>query len=198
MVQIKKINNQRLYHFMVNTFVDILSQLRNRQVRYRCSNKDIEAWEYFIHYYQSSILGEDYIRQYIEFALNEWYIKGERDVKAERCLLFNVFSKRMVKLWENTKPQYRAYVIRTELKRDYDIKVKRKSKISELINSVILVEERARNKYLNTPRGLAWCIANTSLYFHRSPSCICCDYKNECREILKKEYPNTFKKRGYK
>lgn len=198
MVQIKKINSRRLYHYTVDTFVDLLSQLRSRRIRYKCSDKDLEAWEYFIHHYQASILGEDYVKQYLEFALNQWYIREERDVKAERCLLLNMFSKRMIAMWEETKPEYRAYIIRTELKKEYEIKVKRKSKVSELVNSVILVEEKAREKYLNTPRGLAWCIANTSLYFHRSSACTRCKVKNECREILKKEYTNTFRRRGYK
>lgn len=198
MVQIKKINSRRLYHFAVDTFVSIISQLRNRKFNYKCSNRDLEAWDYFIHRYQNSILGEDYIRLYIEFAINRWYVQDERDVKAESCKLLNIFSKRAVAEWENTNPQYRAYIVRKELKHDYEINYKKKSKLSEIVNSVIISEEKARKMYLNTPRGLAWCIANTSLYFHRSKYCSICDFKMECKEIERKQYPNVYRKRGYK
>jgi hypothetical protein len=190
-------NSRKLYHYAVDTFVDLLSQLRGRKIRYRCSNTDFANWDYFAHQYQTVNIGEDYIRKFIEFGLNYWFIEGNRDVKLDKCLFLNIFNKAMIKRWNNLHPAISAKIVRDNLKQEFDIKIHHKSLIPELILEVREAEETAKDKYHNTNRGLAWCIANTSLYFHKSSLCASCKFKNECKDELKRQYPKIYKKRGY-
>jgi|SRR5690606_6231326 len=55
-------------------------------------------------------------------------------------------------------------------------------------------EDQHRAKYLNKDIGLLWCIHHTSLY-KKSPICFRCKFRNECKELLKINYPLLYKKR---
>jgi hypothetical protein len=59
------------------------------------------------------------------------------------------------------------------------------------------VEEQFKRTYVGTQRGLLWCVANTTLYFHKSTVCSGCAMKTVCRSIEKANYPKIYKLRGY-
>ena len=84
------------------------------------------------------------------------------------------------------------------MKKDHKINLlQKKTEISKLVVSIRPAEEQFKADYHNTKRGFLWCIANTTLYFHKSPKCATCNFKNECKELLKQEFPKIYVKRGY-
>ena len=55
-------------------------------------------------------------------------------------------------------------------------------------------ENELRKKYLNTEQGLLFCLKNTTLY-NGCIWCVMCKVKEECKLLLKENYPNLWKKR---
>ena len=190
-------NSRKLYHYAVDTFVELLSQIRGKKIRYKCSDTDFANWDFFAFQYRNVNIGESYVREFIEFGLNYWYVVKQRDPRVSSCRFMNIFNKAMLARWDKLHPEFRTKIIRTELKQEYDIKIKKSSRISELVNQVRTGEERFKAQYHNKKKGLAWCIANTSLYFHKSSLCATCENKSICKDELKRQYPKVYKMRGY-
>lgn len=59
------------------------------------------------------------------------------------------------------------------------------------------VEEKFKNLYYNQELSLEHCFTGTYLYNHKSSLCVFCIHNKKCKELLRKEYPNLFVKRGY-
>lgn len=106
--------------------------------------------------------------------------------------------KRQLQRWKKYDIDTNVYITRIGLKTDHKINViKKKTDIPALISTIRVVEEKFKAEYHNTNRGFMWCVANTTLYFHKSSKCATCKFKNECKELLKEEYPKIYVKRGY-
>lgn len=58
-------------------------------------------------------------------------------------------------------------------------------------------EEIAKQLFFNTDRGFLYCIERTTLYTHKSKNCLTCSFKDDCKKLLKLNYPNIHKARGY-
>lgn len=58
-------------------------------------------------------------------------------------------------------------------------------------------EENEKQRFHNKAKGLAWCIMNTTLYNHISEYCLMCNYREDCKKLLKTNYPKLFKIRKY-
>lgn len=59
-------------------------------------------------------------------------------------------------------------------------------------------EEKNKLKFHNTNKGLYHCIITTTLYNPEHNSCKICIFKEDCKKILKTEYPNIYGKRKNK
>lgn len=57
-------------------------------------------------------------------------------------------------------------------------------------------EELEKDRFSGGAR-LYNCLQYTTLYNHRSKSCLTCDNKLICKKLLKSIFPRTYKKRGY-
>jgi hypothetical protein len=53
-----------------------------------------------------------------------------------------------------------------------------------------------RKEYLNTKQGFAMCVQFTTLFDPADMSCIRCQSRNECKELLKANYPKIFEQRS--
>lgn len=58
-------------------------------------------------------------------------------------------------------------------------------------------EETEKTRFHNTNKGMLNCIESTTLYNHRSPLCISCNFKKECKKLLESNYYRIWIKRGY-
>lgn len=65
------------------------------------------------------------------------------------------------------------------------------------VTSVKNHEELEKKRYYNTEIGLTNCIESTTLYNHKSISCIRCNNRKECKSLLKDNYPKIYIARGY-
>lgn len=188
---------QKLFRYAVDTFIELLQQVTGRKVNYKCNNSDTACWDNFMDTFTDQI-GEDFIKKFVEYGFQSWFNSGSKK-DYSREIRFNwVFGKSAIERWGKCDVSTNVFLTRIGLKKEYKINLtKKKTEISKLVVSVRLVEEKFKSDYHNTKRGLLWCIANTTLYFHKSAQCATCDFKQECKELLKQEFPKIYVKRGY-
>jgi len=188
----------KLFKYAVDLFVELLEQVTKRkQDHIKVNAKDRDSWNVFMDYYQDKI-GEDFIRKFIQYGFQSWFNDGSKK-DYSRSIKFNwVIGVTSIKRWEACSVRTNIFITRMSLKTDYKINnLPTESKFPELLLKLRPNEEKFKEAYLNSQKGMAWCIANTTLYFHKSSNCAVCKFKSECRNILKKEYPKINKIRGY-
>lgn len=188
---------QRLFRYAVDTFIELLQQVTKRRVNYRCTDADVQSWNIFMDYYGDSI-GEEFVRKFIQYGIQSWFNSGsEKDYS--RAIRFTwVVGRAAIDRWKKYDIDTNVYLTRIGLKKDHNINVvKKQTSISKFIGTLRPVEEKFKADYHNTNRGYLWCVANTTLYFHKSSYCARCVFKKECKELLKQEYPKIYVKRGY-
>lgn len=64
-----------------------------------------------------------------------------------------------------------------------------------VFNNLNKREEEIKQKRYNTIEGFQVCLNFTTLFKFNSPSCKNCFYKENCKKVLKKNYPKIFQKR---
>lgn len=72
---------------------------------------------------------------------------------------------------------------------EFNIHIGQKEDEIEFSNSPI------RLKFLNTDKGFATCLAQTTLIDRRDTSCLSCNFQDQCIEALKNTYPKIYKDR---
>jgi len=186
-------NKRSLYHFAVDTFLRLFAKSIGYKINYRCNNNDVNSFYNFLEEYRDVSIGENFVREYIEYGFQ--YYTNDGEVSTNMRMSW-IFSKNAIKRFKNggnlKKYRIRKYKVKNKIK---TISSKPNSSI---VNEVRLYEEKCKKRFFNGKRGLAWCIAMTSLYFHKSSFCVNCVYKDECKEIEKINFPNVYKSRGYK
>ena len=188
---------QRLFRFAVDIFIDLLEQVTKRKVNYKCNNADTASWNSFVDTFGDNI-GEEFVRKFTEYGIQSWFNPGaQRDYS--RAVRFSwIFGSAAIKRWNALSAETRTWVVRNSLKTDHKINtLKRTTRVPELVIKLRPVEEKFKSEFHNTNRGLLWCVANTTLFHHRSSHCTTCKFKENCKEILKSEYPKIYIARGY-
>lgn len=189
--------SKKLFRYSVDLFTDLLCQVRKRKINYRCNNGDTSAWNKFISSSPDNI-GEGYMKQIIEYGIQSYFNDSCTDAQRNNIRFSWMISETALKRWKKTDVKTNVYVTRIGLKKSYNINTnKNKSKICIIATHIRKVEECFKSRFFNTKKGFVWCIANTTLYFHKSSFCATCKFKDECKEILKQNYPNIYKRRGY-
>lgn len=193
--------NRRLYKYAVDLFVEMLNQVQKRTKPYRCNDNDNDAWNIWVDYHKKNKIPvtEEYIRKFIEYGLHSWFNKDISYTQQMNVRFSWVFGFKAIERWNLMPAKGRQYFVQTELKKNNDLKIKKgaSTRLTELLKKVRPIEERFKNEYLNTPRGLLWCKANTTLYNHKSSACTICENKEECKELLRLNMPSVYKLRGY-
>jgi len=142
---------------------------------------------------------------WIESGFNYWYKPFSKGI--HRMIYFNwVFGKKAIDRYERIKHKDNSldHIKHRSLKTKAGIAIlskyrKRhsKTKYREQYVKVNSIEETEKKRYYNTVEGFLWCVANTTLFNHRSNACILCKNKTNCKESLRESYPKVFKLRGY-
>ena len=188
---------QRLFRFAVDLFITLLRQVTKREnIPYRCNDADVKAWNVFIDTFGD--IGEEFVRTFTEYGIQSWFNSGSERDYSHSVRFSWIFGGAAIKRWNALNADARTFVVRSSLKTEHKINtLKHQSQLSELLTKVRPSEEKFKAEFHNTNRGLLWCVANTTLYFHRSGQCATCKFKEQCKDILKQEYPKIYKARGY-
>lgn len=192
--------NRSMYRYAVDTFSDLLNQVQERSAAYRCNDIDVKCWNAFVEEFsqrEGVTFTKGFIRDFAEYGIQSWFNPDISQEDRQRVRFSWIFSRKAIERWDALSAKVRKRCVRTCLKRDYDITNNVRPKLHGALISVRPVEERFKRAFYNTRKGLSWCIANTTLYNHRSGYCEGCNFKKECKDILQSNYIKIYKLRGY-
>jgi hypothetical protein len=204
MVSDFRLNTQRgrkLFRESVDLFIAVLRQIKGDPgFQYRMTDADVAGFDGWVAAIGADKIGSDFMRRWAEYQFQSWFNDGTtRDYNhaVRYNWIFNGGSA--VKRWLALPEDKRQWVVRTSLKRDFAVRRGRRSSAgcTELFTTLRVAEEAIKKRFAGTSRGLLWCIANTTLYNHRSAVCVVCKFKSGCLETLKREFPRVAVGRGY-
>ena len=189
---------QKLFRYAVDTFVILLEQVTKRKrINYKCNNSDSSAWNNFMDTFDNCI-GEDFVRKFIEYGIQSWFNNGTKKDYSHSVRFSWVFGQPAINRWKKNSVATNMFIVRNGIKKDHNINlIEKTNEMQNIVTSVREVEEKFKSDFHNKRKGFMWCIANTTLYFHKSSNCVTCDFKKECKELLKKEYKFIYIRRGY-
>lgn len=195
---------RRLYRYTVDLFISMLRDIKGAsRFEYRMTDADVAGFDSWVQYWGADKVGEEFARQWAEYGFQSWFNAGAaRDYN--HAVRYNwIFNgKSAVARWKALDATVRTRVVRTSLKQRYKITPRNHSSVTSsartaLYTTVRPAEEALKKRFYGTPRGALWCIANTSLYNHRSSLCVVCAFKDDCALTLKREFPLIALARGY-
>ena len=190
------VSNRKLLRYAVDSFVTILEQISGKCCRYRLNKVDEISFYKFLNVFDG--VGEEFIRMFLEYQFQSWFNKGTDIDYSHTIRLSWMFGEKAVKRWKANKIETNVYLTRNHIQKFHDIKIKRTNKeLQTVVVAVRIVEENFKKEFLNTKRGFSWCIANTTLFNHKSSNCIICQSKAKCKKMLENQYNNIYKLRGY-
>jgi hypothetical protein len=189
---------RQLYRYAVDLFVKTLQEVTKRpKFEYKCNDADTSCWDVFVDEFGKNI-GEEFVRNFLLFGFQSWFNNScARDYS--KSIRFSwVFGKAAIERWRANGIGTNMYIVRKSgIKKIVSYKTANSVERRHIVNTIRPSEERIKGEFYNTKRGFAWCLTNTTLYFHKSVRCCGCGFKDECKEALRLNYPLIYKVRGY-
>lgn len=192
---------KRLFRESVDLFTTLLRQIKGQPgFVYRMTDADVRGFDGWVEAIGADKIGSEFMRRWAEYQFQSWFNDGtskDYNHAVRYNWIFNGGSA--VKRWRALPEEKRTWVVRTSLKKDFQVSVERKPTVAdtELFTTLRSSEEESKKRFAGTARGLIWCVATTTLYNHRSATCVVCKFKNDCLETLKREFPRIARGRGY-
>ena len=199
--RINTARGKRLFRESVDLFTTLLRQIKGQPgFVYRMTDADVRGFDGWVEAIGADKIGSEFMRRWAEYQFQSWFNDGtskDYNHAVRYNWIFNGGSA--LKRWQALPEEKRTWVVRTSLKRDFRVSVERKPTASdtELFTTLRPTEEELKKQFAGTTRGLIWCVANTTLYNHRSAACVVCKFKTDCLETLKREFPRIARGRGY-
>ena len=190
---------QKLFRTAVDLFIELVKQVTSRKtMNYQCTDADVKSFEMFLEEFGDDI-GENFLREFGEFNIRFFFTGDDNQYDNSRSIRFNwLYGKSSIKRWNKVNKRERVRAVRKDIKKRVKINVvKKSSSMYLMLNSLKPVEENFKAQFHNTKKGLSWCVANTALYFHKSALCVSCNFRDNCKEILRTEFPKVYNIRGY-
>ena len=150
----------------------------------------------------TTILGEDYLRSYMEFQFNYWFEHDAKYGKGTSIQLEWIIGNKAWKRWIGRSEKYKkatSHFVRKNLKRKIKFKIDgvRNKGWGDSMKRVNDIEEFEKSMFYNSAKGFINCTLNTTMYNHKSIKCVTCKYKEKCQVQLKEQLPSVYSLRGY-
>lgn len=142
--------------------------------------------------------GVDFIWQYTVFQFSFWEDITQLTTPSGRIEFNLIFGIKALDRWFNR-----------DIEKDWlnyeSTFITRRNISTEKLKELLVIPEKDIVKYNNPVRasglgkdyGFNNCIEFTTLYDHNDISCNICPHKEDCKELLRINYPQIYKKRGY-
>ncbi len=155
----------------------------------------------------------EYIINFFESSYNYWVEERQDTFKYSQygfssIKLSWIIGKKAIKRYEKIKikdsahwsrfKRYIRSVVGTDVLDKFG--VERDAKVitdTSFLTKVNTIEEGYKERFHNTEQGFLFCRSMTTLYFHKSEHCVLCKFKQDCKALLKDNWPKLYKKRGY-
>lgn len=151
--------------------------------------------------YQLDSIGLNFLITYFIFQFEYW---SKLDIKertdwSDRIQLNWIIGEKAFDRWikRDSAFDYQLYIS------DFCLKYKiRRSEIKDFFKEeddtfLNKAEEIEKARFHNEEKGLVNCLTSTTLFYHRSPLCVSCKEKIDCKKLLKVNYEQIYLVRGY-
>lgn len=158
---------------------------------------DLVDKEYSLH-----SVGHTFLWQYFVFQFDYWN-KAQLDNKfSDKVVIGWIIGKKAFERWVQRDKEFDWQISAgdfltkygfdiNELVKIYDLNIDRKPVNTNTYDS----SKSIRKQFLNTERGFAICVQQTTLFDPKDLSCIKCNSRVECKELLRVNYPRIFNSR---
>lgn len=201
------VRKDKLWRYAVDNFIRISSQIQNREyINYIPNKIDRQCYDAFYNHYvkEKCYIGEDFILRFIEFGFQSWYNNNYKDkierVHSKGIRMSWILSVKAIKRWDKLNNSLKTKIVKNDLKKKYNISEKKQKQNKNYITGLTSVrksEEVFKDIGFNTDEGFSNCLHYTTLYNHESEFCKKCNFKDECIVLLKENFCNIYKLRGY-
>jgi hypothetical protein len=128
----------------------------------------------------------------------EYYSKLDHRFKKSRIPFAWIFGKKAIERWKSRHDEDLFFAHKYADSIGISISSFNVLKVQEVeVERVKFHEEVEKRRFFNTYEGFNNCMEVTTLYNRKSPVCIRCSFKGECKLLLKKNYPNIYVLRGF-
>lgn len=145
-------------------------------------------------HYHSTTLRSDFLWLYLVFQFNYW--QGVELRSFDRRMKFSfIFGRKAFKRYLERDQEFDWVLQGCEVSRAVSrVKFNKKFSVIEKRDTPN-VESIHRSRFLNKEAGLGNCLALTTLYDPEDNNCKQCNFKGECKELLRMNYPKFYRKR---
>lgn len=194
------VDHYSVIHYLYENFYR--KKYGNEKYKFKPSEKYLIAIDKFLLYldkkYNLETIGVNYLINYFVFQFEFWDDLVITTI-SEKITLPMILGKNAINRFNNRDTKYDYQLQSSEFVKKHNILLSEiKNKFSESdSNKINRFEELEKNRFHNTSRGFLNCIEKISLFNHYSLLCNSCNYKIECKELLKNNYNQVYIDRGY-
>jgi len=171
----------------------------NKNYKFELTQKSTKLIQSFIQLseekYKTKSLGESFLWTYFVFQFNYWETL-EIESFSKRIVPAYILGEKAFLRYSERDQEFDWTIEESEIITLYQLSKKTLRDLIELSPTVRRQDESSIKKIAwNTDLGFNNCLLNTTLYNKRDLCCIKCNYKVECKEILKSTFPEIYRER---
>lgn len=140
-------------------------------------------------------VGVNFLIDYFCFTFHYWSDKTTK----RKISLGWIIGKKTFKRWLDRSDSYQYFYNRFLLEYDINLDQLRLQLFEDetVRNGLDPAEELEKQRFTGDAR-LYNCLQHTTMYHHRSGTCLACPDKKDCKDLMRVKFPITYVKRGYK
>jgi hypothetical protein len=148
--------------------------------------------------YSLHTVGELFLWEYYLFQFQYWHDLTLENKFTDKVVIAFIIGKKAFERWKGRDREFDWQIESYSIIPEYGVQKKdlftvheQKKKVNKRHDS----SKPIRKRYLNTEEGFAMCVQFTTLFDTSDMSCIRCNSRSECKELLRVNYPRLFKER---
>jgi hypothetical protein len=150
--------------------------------------------------YSLHCVGETFLWEYFLFQFQYWHDLIPENIFSDKIMFKWIVGKKAFERWENRDREFDWFIENYPIINLYGVQKKdlftfHEQQIKVNTKKRFDASKRIRKEYLNTEKGFAICIEMTSLFDPSDTSCIKCQNRVDCKELLRVNYPSLYNQR---
>lgn len=145
--------------------------------------------------YSLHSVGEGFLWEYFLFQFQYWHDLTLQNQFTDKVAIAFIVGKKAFQRWHLRDTDYDWQIDTYPIIKEYGVDKKDVFKKQEH-HATNDYSKHIRKLYLNTEKGLVTCIDLTTLYDPMDLSCIKCNSRKECKELLRVNFPQLYTKRS--
>ena len=136
---------------------------------------------------------ENFLWDYFVFQWSYWEDTSLENKFSNEVSLSWIIGKKAFQRWKERNQEHDWQIDKSWFADKYNLDKKELFAVRELkTESKFDSSKPIRKQYLNTKQGLAMCTEFTTLFDPKDFSCIRCESRTDCRQLLKANYPALY------